>query len=138
LLDAAAEGDRPRIESLIRKGGNVNYRSPKDGRTPVLAAAAGTCHADLIKLLLSKGADPKARDNRGSDLVSHIDLCIRIIDRETEIALESVPATLRSGEPMRLVIARQRERQRTLIALRVQLRGPAAVKKGMPSSNKKQ
>ena len=63
LLNAARNGDTPRVRTLLGSGANVEAKD-KNGRTPLMLAA-GNGHADAVKLLLEKGADPKARDKKG-------------------------------------------------------------------------
>jgi ankyrin repeat protein len=58
LLYAAS--DSPKVRLLL-KGADVNAHS-KRGRTPLMIAASCDGCSAIVKLLLSKGADPKAKD----------------------------------------------------------------------------
>src|SRR5437763_6365428 len=60
LLFGAANHEKARL--LIEKGAGVNAKS-KAGRTPLMIAAACDGCAPSVKLLLDKGADPKAVDS---------------------------------------------------------------------------
>jgi ankyrin repeat protein len=57
-------GDIRKARLLTDAGADVNARS-KLGRTPLMIAAACDGCAAAVKLLLEKGADPKAKDARG-------------------------------------------------------------------------
>ncbi len=63
LVAAAKSGDRTAVETLIAYGANVNERLPiagsvEDGYTP-LGIAVREGHGDIVRLLLSSGADPR-------------------------------------------------------------------------------
>jgi len=62
LLWCARDAAKARL--LIEHGANVNVQS-KQGRTPLMLASIRDGGSDIVALLLSKGADVKARDNRG-------------------------------------------------------------------------
>src|SRR5207302_8330864 len=77
LLDAGAEvnaknafdvtalhwcaGDLAKVRLLLPKGADVNARS-KQGRTPLIVAAAYDGNLEVVKLLIGKGADMAAKD----------------------------------------------------------------------------
>ncbi len=54
-----AGGDAVKSRLLIEHGADVNIRT-EQGRTPLMAAAKRNGNADLVRLLLQKGADVKA------------------------------------------------------------------------------
>jgi ankyrin repeat protein len=56
--------DERKVHMLAEKGANVNART-KQGRTPLMAAAACDGCSGIVRYLLSKGADPKVKDNSG-------------------------------------------------------------------------
>ena len=67
LFAAAKQGELEDVSNLLEKGANVNFvceDSSCKGWTPVMIAAAEN-HADVVKLLLEKGADPNAQNQYG-------------------------------------------------------------------------
>src|SRR5260370_21835404 len=50
-----------KVKMLVAAGADVNAQS-KIGRTPLIVAAGHPGGAETVRLLLSKGADPKAKD----------------------------------------------------------------------------
>ena len=54
-----AGGDAVKSGMLIEHGADVNVRT-QQGRTPLMMAAKRHGNADLVRLLLAKGADPRA------------------------------------------------------------------------------
>ena len=61
LLWCARDPDKARL--LIEHGADVNAQS-KQGRTPLMLASMRDGGSDIVALLLAKGANPKAKDNR--------------------------------------------------------------------------
>jgi ankyrin repeat protein len=57
--------DLAKVRLLVLKGADVNARS-KQGRTPLIVAAAYDGGSEVVKYLLEKGADIAARDGGGS------------------------------------------------------------------------
>ncbi len=57
-------GDTYKVKMLVSKGADVNARS-KQGRTPLLIAAASNDSYDVVKFLMDSGADVSARDSMG-------------------------------------------------------------------------
>ncbi len=57
--------DAAKVRLLVARRTNVNAVSALTGRTPLLIAAGRPGAANVVKLLLDKGADPKARDKEG-------------------------------------------------------------------------
>ncbi|MCC6395119.1 MAG: ankyrin repeat domain-containing protein, partial [Bryobacterales bacterium] len=54
--------DEEKVRLLLDHGAKVNVVSKATGRTPLLIAAGRPGAAPVVRLLLEKGADPKARD----------------------------------------------------------------------------
>ncbi|XP_015219420.2 ankyrin repeat domain-containing protein 50 [Lepisosteus oculatus] len=52
------------VRVLLENGASVNQTDPSDGRS-LLASAAHAGSADVVALLLSRGADPEITDNHG-------------------------------------------------------------------------
>jgi ankyrin repeat protein len=62
LMMAISAGDLPIVQMLVNAGANVNTVEEFHRQTPLMyAAAANRNAAQMVKLLLSKGADPKPR-----------------------------------------------------------------------------
>lgn len=59
LVETAAKGDLPRVKGLLDLGTSVNARD-RMGKTALIRAARGR-HADVVKVLLDKGADIDAK-----------------------------------------------------------------------------
>lgn len=57
--------DEGKARLLLEHGAKVNAVSTLTGRTPLLIAAGRPGAARIVRLLLDKGADPKARDKEG-------------------------------------------------------------------------
>jgi ankyrin repeat protein len=57
--------DAAKVRLLLAKRANVNAVSTLTGRTPLFIAAGRPGAANVVKLLLDKGADPQARDKEG-------------------------------------------------------------------------
>jgi uncharacterized protein len=60
LMIAAASGSTAAVNTLLAHGADVNAREKTYGQT-ALFFAAGRNRADVVRLLLSKGADPKVK-----------------------------------------------------------------------------
>jgi ankyrin repeat protein len=61
--------DLEKVRLLVEHGADVNARS-KQGRTPLIIAAAHDGASQIVKLLLDKGADPSAHDGGGTTALS--------------------------------------------------------------------
>ena len=61
--------DEAKVRLLIDRGAQVNAVSPSTGRTPLLIAAGRPGAARIVRMLLDKGADPKARDKNGESAI---------------------------------------------------------------------
>ena len=57
--------DIEKVRRLVAAGANVNARSTDTGRTPLLIAANYPGTVELLKLLLARGADLRAKDAAG-------------------------------------------------------------------------
>jgi ankyrin repeat protein len=80
--------DLAKVRLLVAKGANVNARSSNAGRTPLLVAASYSRSVDVLRLLLQKGADLKAKDKNG----------VHALGRAVEFSdLESVRFLVESG-----------------------------------------
>lgn len=60
LMIASASGNIVAVETLLAHGADVNAREKANGQTALFFAASHDC-ADVLRLLLSKGADPKIK-----------------------------------------------------------------------------
>lgn len=75
LMYLANEGDLQGIEELLDDGTDVNF-SDIDGRTAVHVAACQG-HADVVELLLRRGADVDPKDRWGSTVILRFRICLQ-------------------------------------------------------------
>src|SRR3954466_8962594 len=61
--------DEPKERVRLWSSGKAKAVSKLTGRTPLLIAAGRPGAAEVVKMLLAKGADPKARDKEGTTSV---------------------------------------------------------------------
>jgi len=64
LFDAAKKGDKTKVASLLEKAVASIDAKDKNGRTPLMLSAQRH-HAEIVRLLLAKGANPQVRDREG-------------------------------------------------------------------------
>ena len=64
LFDAVEFGDRQYAEVLL-DAPDVNVNARDLTGTTILMLASSYGHAELVRLILSRGADPNSQDNRG-------------------------------------------------------------------------
>ena len=64
LASAAAEGDLPRVRSLLSIGASPNAEGV-DNRYTALTGAAEAGYTEIVRLLLQKGADPLLKNGEG-------------------------------------------------------------------------
>jgi outer membrane protein assembly factor BamB len=86
LLDAAQRGDLGAVTKMLQQGANVNAKN-RYNSTPLILAALGG-HGDVVKLLVDRGADLKARetfyqvDAAGAAMMnSHVDVIRYFVER---------------------------------------------------------
>lgn len=60
-----AISDEAKVRLLLKRGAEVNVAAKLTGRTPLLIAAGRPGSAPVVRMLLKRGADPKARDKKG-------------------------------------------------------------------------
>ncbi len=85
--------DPAKVRLLVEAGANVNARS-RLGRTPLLVAASRPGSADAVRLLLSKGADSKVADVRGSTPLVE---AARVNDIDVLRLLLNAPVNINAG-----------------------------------------
>ncbi|MCE9657379.1 MAG: ankyrin repeat domain-containing protein [Burkholderiales bacterium] len=94
LFRAARHGDRGGIERALAEGARVSDVSPVDGKTALFRAAVFG-HADALRLLLARGADPQARGSDGRTVLEVV-AAARGDERDpAAAALDAVAAALR-------------------------------------------
>jgi len=71
LGNAISKGDIDTARKFIEYGANVNEKS--NGMTPLMIAARYN-NVEIIKLLLEKGADPKAKCDKGFTALKYAEL----------------------------------------------------------------
>ncbi len=64
LMIACSAGNVKLAKDYLDGGHDVNHKGPKD-QTALMIAAVQPKHPELVELLVSRGADVKARDYRG-------------------------------------------------------------------------
>ncbi|KNA19903.1 hypothetical protein SOVF_056790 [Spinacia oleracea] len=64
LCFAAARGDEPLLQLLLKRGSNPNERGMKDRTALHVAAANG--NENCVSILLTSGADPNSKDSEGN------------------------------------------------------------------------
>jgi ankyrin repeat protein len=85
--------DPAKVRLLVEAGAAVNVRS-KLGRTPLLVAAGRPGSGEAVRLLLSKGADSKVADVRGSTPLVE---AARVDDIDMLRLLMSAPVNINAG-----------------------------------------
>ena len=99
LFRAARHGDRAGAERSLAAGARVNAVSPVDGKTALFRAAVFG-HAELVGLLLARGADPATRGSDGRTALEVV-LAARAEEKDPSagLALDMVGAALREQRP---------------------------------------
>jgi len=97
LFRAARHGNRAAVEQALSAGASLEHTSPVDRKT-VLFRAAVFGHADVVRLLLERGADP---DAVGADGRSALEVVIAARAEEEDPAaaggLDAVAVVLREA-----------------------------------------
>ena len=70
LIDASIKKELVEVSSALDRGADIEARS-ENGRTPLMIAGGVHGSADIVKLLLKRGAKPKAKDQRGWTALNH-------------------------------------------------------------------
>ena len=98
LFRAARHGDVTGVERSLAAGGRVRAAAPIDGKTALFRAAVFG-HADVVRVLLSRGADPAARGNDGRTALEVV-VAARAEEKDPSRAkaLDGVEAALRQVE----------------------------------------
>ncbi|MEO8681173.1 MAG: ankyrin repeat domain-containing protein [Vicinamibacterales bacterium] len=95
LFRAARHGDRAGVERALAAGGSLVHEAPIDHKTALFRAAVFG-HADVVRLLLERGADPNAL---GADGRSALAVVTAAREEEKDPAaaqaLDAVAAVLR-------------------------------------------
>jgi len=95
LFRAARHGDRAGVERALSAGASLDHQAPVDRKTALFRAAVFG-HADVVRLLLERGADPKAV---GADGRSALEVVLAARGEEKDPAaahaLDAVAAALR-------------------------------------------
>ncbi len=95
LFRAARHGDRAGVVQSLDDGAGMNDASPIDGKTALFRAAVFG-HAEVVRLLLGRGADVHRRGNDGLTVLEIITAArSEEKDPTTARALDDVAAVLR-------------------------------------------
>ena len=93
LINAASNGDLPRVKVLLDKGGDVNAKSG-NGAT-ALIGASGHGHLAVVQALLDKGAEVNARMSDGmtglylSSFMGHLDVVQTLLSKGAEVNVKT-------------------------------------------------
>jgi ankyrin repeat protein len=115
--------DPAKVRLLVDAGANVNARS-KIGRTPLLVAAGSPGSGESVRLLLAKGADPKAADVRGTAPLVET---ARINDLDSLRLLLTYPVDVNAGDFLGLTALAYSAARRNLPAVKLLLEKGADV-----------
>ena len=88
LFTAVQTDDPPMVQFFLDHGADINEPSSSDGSTPLMMAAGWT-NGDMIKFLISKGANVDARDHDGH---TALDISNEAQNESTQKALEAANA----------------------------------------------
>lgn len=101
LFRAARHGDLTGVAQSLAAGGQINAAAPIDGKTAIFRAAVFG-HADLVRDLLRRGADPSVRGNDGKTVLEVV-TAARLEERDATRAraLDAVATALRAAEAPR-------------------------------------
>ena len=101
LFRAARHGDRAAIEQALTNGASLQHAAPIDHKTALFRAAVFG-HADVVRLLLERGADPNAV---GADGRSALDIvtAARAEEKDPAVAgnLDAVAVVLKEAAASR-------------------------------------
>lgn len=99
LFKAARHGDRAGVAQALAAGAHVNASSPVDGKTALFRAAVFG-RADVVRVLLDRGADPAARGDDGRSALEVVSAARQDEkDPAAAAALDAVIAALGKAEP---------------------------------------
>ena len=99
LFRAARHGDVASIEQSLDEGADVDAAAPVDGKTALFRAAVFG-HADAVRALLARGADPAKRGNDGRTALEVVTAAVaEHQDPAGARALENVAGVLRGMAP---------------------------------------
>ena len=101
LFRAARHGDLAGVAQSLAAGGRINAAAPIDGKTAIFRAAVFG-HAELVRDLLKKGADPGVRGTDGKTVLEVV-AAARSKERDAARAraLDAVADALRATESRR-------------------------------------
>jgi hypothetical protein len=97
LFRAARHGDKAALSQSLEAGASINVTSPIDGKTALFRAAVFG-HAEVVRMLLQRGADVQRRGSDGLTVVETV-AAARAEEKDPSVAhaLDEVAAVLRSG-----------------------------------------
>lgn len=99
LFRAARHGDAAGVEKAMADGARLDTTAPIDRKTAIFRAAVFG-HANLVRVLIQRGADLNARGTDGRTVLETV-VAARAEEHDTARAqaLDAVAAVLRSAEP---------------------------------------
>jgi hypothetical protein len=101
LFRAARHGDRAAVEQALTNGASLQHAAPIDHKT-VLFRAAVFGHADIVRLLLERGADPNAVGSDGQSALEIV-TAARAEEKDPAVAshLDAVAVVLKEAAASR-------------------------------------
>jgi hypothetical protein len=101
LFRAARHGDLAGVSQSLAAGARIDATAPIDGKTAIFRAAVFG-HADLVRDLLKRGADPNGRGNDGKTVLEVVAAArSEEHDAARARALDAVATALRATESPR-------------------------------------
>lgn len=101
LFRAARHGDRNGVERALAAGASLQHAAPVDHKTALFRAAVFG-HADVVGLMLERGADPQAVGDDGQSVLDVV-TAARAQERDPAVAshLDAVALVLRRASGAR-------------------------------------
>ncbi len=97
LLNATSKGDLAQMRRLLQLGADPDFKKTNSFEYPLLLIAAIHGGPEAVNLLLVNGADPNARDNRGTPILLSLVSLLGDGSRSTKGLMKSIELLLSVG-----------------------------------------